>query len=45
MIFFCWLAGELVACASGANFTPHIINVAAGEVSIMYFIYLINIPI
>ncbi|CAL4890296.1 unnamed protein product [Urochloa decumbens] len=23
--------GELVACASGANFTPHIINVAAGE--------------
>ncbi|XP_039788009.1 AT-hook motif nuclear-localized protein 2-like isoform X2 [Panicum virgatum] len=24
--------GELVACASGANFTPHIINVAAGEV-------------
>ncbi|CAN6236980.1 unnamed protein product [Urochloa humidicola] len=23
--------GELVACASGANFTPHILNVAAGE--------------
>ncbi|XP_062218046.1 AT-hook motif nuclear-localized protein 1-like [Phragmites australis] len=23
--------GELVACASGANFTPHMINVAAGE--------------
>ncbi|WVZ78076.1 hypothetical protein U9M48_025841 [Paspalum notatum var. saurae] len=23
--------GDLVACASGANFTPHIINVAAGE--------------
>ncbi|KAF0911587.1 hypothetical protein E2562_011209 [Oryza meyeriana var. granulata] len=23
--------GELVACASGANFTPHIINVAVGE--------------
>lgn len=37
MVFFGWWAGELVACASGANFTPHIINVAAGEVSIMLF--------
>ncbi|KAL5208019.1 hypothetical protein ABZP36_032454 [Zizania latifolia] len=24
-------SGELVACASGANFTPHIINIPAGE--------------
>ncbi|KAJ0964162.1 hypothetical protein J5N97_029284 [Dioscorea zingiberensis] len=23
--------GEMVACAAGANFTPHVINVAAGE--------------
>lgn len=26
------LAGEMVACSAGANFTPHIITVAAGEV-------------
>ena len=37
-----WWAGELVACASGANFTPHIINVAAGEVSIIYVLCLIK---
>ncbi|XP_074558926.1 AT-hook motif nuclear-localized protein 7-like [Curcuma longa] len=23
--------GEMVACAAGANFTPHVINIAAGE--------------
>lgn len=25
-------AGEMVACSAGANFTPHVITVAAGEV-------------
>lgn len=27
-----FLVGELVACSVGANFTPHVITVAAGEV-------------
>lgn len=25
-------AGEMVTCSAGANFTPHVISVAAGEV-------------
>jgi hypothetical protein len=32
LVIFPLMTGELVACASGANFTPHIINVAVGEV-------------
>lgn len=26
--------GELVSCAAGANFTPHVISVAPGEVCV-----------
>jgi len=31
-----FIAGEMVACAAGANFTPHIITVATGEVWLAY---------
>jgi len=34
-----FIAGEMVACAAGANFTPHIITVATGEVWLAYIIY------